>query len=100
MKVFISQPMSDKADSEIIGENNRIREKIAHILKTNYSILPNFFHEYQPDYGCIPLKYLAKSLELLADADVAFFAKGWKDARGCKIEHACAEAYGIIIIEE
>lgn len=24
----------------------------------------------------------------------------WQDARGCKIEHECAEAYGIQIIEE
>lgn len=36
---------------------------------------------------------------LLATADVAYFASGWKNARGCKIEHICAEQYGIKIVE-
>ena len=31
--------------------------------------------------------------------DVAYFASGWKNARGCKIEHICAEQYGINIVE-
>ena len=100
MKVFISQPMRGKADSEILGERIRVNGKIASVLKTDYSIIDSFFEDYEPEAGCIPLKCLAKSLELLADADVVFFAKGWKDARGCKIEHACAEAYDIMIIEE
>ena len=45
--------------------------------------------------GVKPLWFLGKSLELLADADVAYFAPGWNDARGCIIEHDCAIAYGI-----
>lgn len=46
------------------------------------------------------MKYLAKSLELLADADVAYFAKGWESARGCRIENQCAIEYGIDTIED
>ena len=46
-----------------------------------------------------PLWFLGKSLELLADADVAYFAPGWEDARGCKIEHTCAVEYDINRIE-
>ena len=45
--------------------------------------------------------YLAKSLEILSKADVAYFAEGWKTARGCRIEHRVAMSYGEIdIIEE
>ena len=33
-------------------------------------------------------------------ADVAYFAKGWNEARGCKIEHTCAVEYGILTIED
>ena len=29
-----------------------------------------------------------------------FFCKGWESARGCKIEHEAAVAYGLDIIEE
>ena len=46
-----------------------------------------------------PLWFLGKSLELLSTADVAYFAKGWDSARGCKIEHDCAVAYDIDVIE-
>ena len=45
-----------------------------------------------------PLWYLGKSLELLSTADIAYFAKGWEEARGCRIEHECAEEYGGIWI--
>ena len=38
--------------------------------------------------------------ELLAGADIAYFAKGWQDARGCKIENTCAIEYGIPVIED
>ena len=44
--------------------------------------------------GNIPLKYLAKSLEYIADVDCVWFMDGWQDARGCRIEHrACVEYY-------
>ena len=43
------------------------------------------------------LKYLAKSIELLADADLLLCIGDWKNARGCKIEHECAKQYGIQI---
>lgn len=29
-----------------------------------------------------------------------YFCKGWESARGCKLEHAVAEAYGVKIIYE
>lgn len=46
-----------------------------------------------------PLDYLARSIEFLAKADVAIFAPGWQNARGCRIEHQCAEDYGIPVME-
>ena len=49
--------------------------------------------------GAKPLWFIGKSLELLADADVAYFAPGWEEARGCKIEHTCAVEYNIDRIE-
>lgn len=34
-----------------------------------------------------------------AKADVAVFAPGWQNARGCRIEHQCAEDYDIPMME-
>lgn len=42
-----------------------------------------------------PLWYLGHALQILSEADIVFFGEGWENVRGCKIEHACAEAYGI-----
>ena len=43
---------------------------------------------------------LAHSIQCLADADIVYFAEGWENARGCKIEHEIAKQYGIEIKEE
>lgn len=33
-------------------------------------------------------------------ADIAYFAEGWQDARGCRIEHTCAQEYDICVVEK
>ena len=48
----------------------------------------------------IPLSFLAKSLENMALCHMAYFSKGWENARGCKIEHEVARNYGLEIIYE
>lgn len=48
----------------------------------------------------IPLCFLAKSLENMSLCHAAYFCKGWEKARGCKIEHDAAVAYGLNIIYE
>ena len=48
----------------------------------------------------VPLCFLAKSLENMSLCHAAYFCKGWENARGCRIEHAAAHAYGLDIIYE
>ena len=48
----------------------------------------------------IPLCFLAKSLESMSLCHAAYFCKGWENARGCRIEHEAAKAYGLEIIYE
>lgn len=100
VKVFISQPMKDKTEEEIL----KVREKAIVSVKRHcgdsVEVLGSYFADYNPDTGCVPLKYLAKSLELLADADIVYFARGWQDARGCRIENECTIEYGIEMIED
>ena len=47
-----------------------------------------------------PLWFLAQSIEMLSQADIAYFAPGWEQARGCRIEHQCATEYGIDLVIE
>ncbi len=94
MKVFISQPMNGKSDKEILKERNQAIEKIKEQY-TDVEIIESYFDDYEPKNGCDPLKYLAKSIELLADADLAVFLDGWSQVRGCRMEHLCCVNYGI-----
>lgn len=48
----------------------------------------------------IPLCFLAKSLENMSLCHAAYFCKGWEKARGCRIEHDAAIAYGLDVIYE
>lgn len=48
----------------------------------------------------IPLCFLAKSLENMSLCHAAYFCKGWENARGCRIEHDAAVAYGLDVIYE
>jgi hypothetical protein len=96
-KLFISQPMKGKSDEEILIERKRAIKTAEELLGEPVEIIDSFFQNAPADAR--PLWFLGKSLELLSTADVAYFAPGWKEARGCKIEHECANQYGITMIE-
>ena len=97
MRVFISQPMNGKTYSEIKNE----RKKAIEAVRKEYpdeeiKIIDNLLEE---DYEIAnPMWCLGNSIELLSTADVAYFAEGWNNARGCRIEFICAYEYGIKFI--
>lgn len=96
-KLFISQPMKGKSDEDILAERKKAIKSAEEKIGEPVEVIDSFFQEAPVDAK--PLWFLGKSLELLAGADVAYFAPGWEDARGCKIEHTCAVEYGIDRIE-
>lgn len=97
-KLFVSQPMNGKSDDEIITEREKAIKSAEKLLGEPVEVIDSFFQSAPADAK--PLWYLGESLKLLATADVAYFAKGWAEARGCKIEHTCATEYEIGRIEE
>lgn len=97
-KLFISQPMRGKTDEEILTVRKKAIESAEKLVGEPVEVIDSFFQAAPADAK--PLWFLGKSLELLATADVAYFAKGWDEARGCKIENTCAIEYGITVIED
>lgn len=91
--------MSDKTDGEIKSERAEIVKRITERFG-EVEVIDSFIEENAPDGANSGLWYLGKSLELLSTADCAYFADGWKDYRGCRIEHECAVQYGINIVGE
>lgn len=97
-KLFISQPMRGKTDEEILAVRAKAIESAEELLGEKMEVIDSFFQNAPADSK--PLWYLAKSLELLSTADVAYFAKDWEQYRGCRIENTCAVEYGIAVIED
>ena len=96
-RLFISQPMRGKTDEEILAEREKAIQSADQMIGEQVEVIDSFFQSAPIDAK--PLWFLGKSLELLADADVAYFAPGWEQARGCRVEHTCAVEYSIDRIE-
>lgn len=92
-KLFISQPMKGKTDEEILTERRKAVRSAERQLGEPIEVIDSFFQS--APVGAKPLWFIGKSLEFLSDADIAYFAKDWQKARGCKIEHERAVEYGI-----
>ena len=97
-KLFISQPMKGKTDEEILAVREKAIKAAEKLIGEPVEVIDSFFRSAPVDAK--PLWFLGKSLELLSTADVVYFAPGWNDFRGCKIEHTCAVEYNIDRIEE
>lgn len=104
-KAMLSQPMAGKTDEEIVAT----REKAIKVLEEKgYEVVNTLFTDEWCSIDAmkkrgvvqIPICYLAKSLENMSLCHAAYFCKGWENARGCKIEHDAAVAYGLDIIYE
>ena len=95
-KLFISQPMKDKTYEQIISERRIALQTAMQYLNEEVEVIDSVFRDIPKDVN--PLWCLGQALKLMSTADVVYFADGWQNYRGCKIEHDCAEAYGLRIL--
>lgn len=96
IKVFISQPMNGEETGEIQRERDGLVKELGIYLEESIKVVNTIFHFAKDTPSLV---YLGRSLEVLADADLAVFMDGWEDARGCRIEHQAARDYGIPTLE-
>lgn len=97
-KIFISQPMKGMTNEEIKIKRQSIIENIEVMMEDEpFEIMDTVFEDFD---GATPLKFLAKSLMVLADADMVYFADNWQDTRGCQLEHECAMQYNLFIVRD
>jgi len=99
-KVFISQPMRNLKEQEILDKRAEAIIEVSAILETPINPVSSYFDIHvDSEVQATSLSALGRSIEYLGIADYAYFVKGWENARGCRIEHACCIEYGIPIIE-
>ena len=97
-KLFISQPMRGLTDGQILAVRAIAKQKAENKLGESVEVIDSFFQSAPTT--ATPLWYLGESLKLMSTADVVYFVYGWEQARGCRIEHDCARAYDLDMIEE
>lgn len=103
---MISQPMRSVASEEEILETKERATKA--LEEMGYDVVNTYFDdewskkENMKARGVVNISvaFMAKSLEKMAECKAVYFCKGWESQRGCKIEHAVAEAYGLDIFYE
>lgn len=97
--VFISQPMNGISREGIERQRSLIMDEAKQLTGFDeVEEIPSLFNPVDVA-RCKPLYLLGQSIQLLSAADVAIFAPGWEEARGCRIEHECAIQYGIRIVD-
>lgn len=95
-KIFISQPMRGRTDEEVTKERNEAIKYLEGIYG-EVEILENYFHEGLPK-DAHPLKYLGRSIALMADADAVYFCGPDHQARGCMVERLICHLYNVTVI--
>jgi len=103
MKFFISQAMKGRGEFEILDERLAC-EKAIQEEYPDAEILQSYFKDFVEDDKWTPtqkrVKYLAKSIEMLADADVVCFIRstGEYTPAGVACEHEVAQRYHLLTI--
>ena len=105
IKVFISQPMNGMTDEQINNARDEMRADVIAQTSNDFDtedsgieIMDTIIKDDIPNAH--PLVYLGKSIEMMANADAVYFAHGWENMRGCRIEHECAKKYGKHVMYE
>lgn len=95
LKLFISMPMRGLTDDEIRTNMIEAKAEAERIMGQHLELIETLFDFPE---GTPPLVYLGESLKKMAEANVVYFHLGWKQARGCFVEHIAAVKYGKYII--
>lgn len=109
LKVFISQPMNGASMQDVRRERANFLSVWKEIqfslgfeeINRGVHIIDSFLENFNPnadDDNSRSIKFLAKSLEIMADADIVYFACDPSKSRGCKIEYEVAKAYSKRIV--
>lgn len=90
-KVFLSMPMKGRSKEYLDKIFNKVEE---YANQNGYKLIKSIIADSEKSKN-EPVWYLGESIKLLSGADEVWFEKDYKYARGCRIEYAVCEEYGI-----
>lgn len=109
-KIFISYKMDGLTDEEILREKEWLSQYIKSIMGDDVDIIDSYIESdavfdhliYKKNSNtvkCNALTYLGGSLSILSIADYLYISENAAYCRGCQIEKAAAQAYGIPVLK-
>ena len=100
-KLFISLPMAGKSEEEIRNKMAEYKENAEYLIGEELELIDTFIVDGPDENIKDPAIWcLGKSITLMAEADVVYFGRGWRSARGCIVEYETAYRYKILRIED
>lgn len=100
-KLFISLPMAGKSEEEIRNKMAEYKENAEYLMGEELELIDTLIVDAPPeDIKDVGIWYLGRSITMMADADVVYFGRGWRSARGCVVEYEAAYRYKILRIED
>lgn len=94
MKVYISLPISGYDIEERKAVANAAKQWLSEMEK---EVITPF--EVCDTPGLQYAHCMGRDIEALLGCDLAVFLPGWRDSRGCCLEHHAAEIYNLAIME-
>ena len=96
MKVMISLPMNGRKNEEVEARIQKLKEDFA---KLHIDVVDSFITDEIENSNHPGVYYLGRTLmNFMHDVDAVYFDEGWIEARGCRIENAVCQEYGIKIL--
>ncbi len=96
MNIYISMPMNGKSMEDIEARRAEIEQLMIKRFPNNkINIIDSIYRGEKKG----PVWCLGYSVAAMNDADLVVFDKGWRKARGCKIEYDVCAYYGFRFME-
>ena len=101
-RVFISQPMKGLSNKTILELREKYKQDVINIFPDDeIEFIDSIVEIVAKDTSdtsqirAMSVACLGRSISLMATADVAYFADGWRNSNGCMTEYNICTHYGI-----
>lgn len=99
-KLFISLPMAGKSEEEIRKQMAEYKENAEYLMGEELELIDTFITSVPDGVNNIGVWCVGASIIAMSEADVVYFGRGWRNARGCIVEYEVAYRYKILRIED
>ena len=93
-KLFISQPMADRTNEEILEEREILHKQAEKVFGQKFAVVNSFFKDAEELVSQKGRLYLmGQSISKMSEASYVIFHWDYRNYRGCRIEFQAATEY-------